>query len=489
MKKVISFFLALLLCLTPSALADQYRDYYEIFVGSFYDSDGDGTGDLDGITKNMAMLTDLGVTGLWLTPIHPSPSYHKYDVTDYMDIDPLFGDMAAFERLASACEENDIALILDLVLNHTSSLHPWFLSAVASLSLPECGGETCTEAKLCVKHNPYCGYYHFFDSAGVNRHLAADGWYYEGVFGAHMPDLNLENEAVVAELFEIAAFWLDKGVSGFRLDAIMHYQEGSVLFNSAFIAKLKERFPNAYFVGEVWADATAISAYYESPIDSLFNYPFATQTGTIAKAIQSGNGEALALKIEAWQQTIGPGKIDAPFLSNHDNGRSAGYFVGNVEKEKLAAAIYLFMPGNPFIYYGEELGMTGSGIDENKRQPYLWSVNGYEGTPNPPPGCDQTQRIDGGYFEQRDMADSLFSAYRALLRAKKENPGIARGDVTVKNLGNSALCAYESVYSGKKVTIIHNLSTADVTFEYEGRGLALHAYGTMLITDSSIEVF
>ncbi len=481
--------LLLVLCLMPSfALADMYRDYYEIFVASFYDSNGDGMGDLNGVREKLPMLQDLGVSGLWLMPIHPSPSYHKYDVLDYYEIDPDYGTLADFHALAQACKDADMALVIDLVINHTSNLHPWFLSACESISIPDCGGESCLSETLCSLHNPYCGYYRFSQAPGSNLHALDNGYYYEGVFGSHMPDLNLQNEDVVTELFAIADYWLQKGVTGFRLDAVMHYEESNVPFNNEFVRRLKGRFPRAYFIGEVWADSATIARYYESSIDSLFNYPMATQDGSLTAAIRGGKGDAFAKKIAAWQEQIGFA-IDAPFLSNHDNGRSAGFLVRSLPMQKLAAAVYLFMPGNPFIYYGEELGMTGSGRDENKRQPYVWSITDSTGIPIPPKDCDQTQSLSEGYLEQKENPASLLNTYRALLAAKKRHPEIARGQVTVLDLENKALCAYMSTYSGSSITIVHNFSKEAVSFILDGQSLTLDAYGTLLLSDSALEVF
>ena len=260
--------------LAAQAAQIQPRDYYEIFVPSYYDGDGDGCGDLRGIAQKLPELADLGISGLWLTPVHPSPSYHKYDVTDYYAIDPAYGTLADFRALAAELRARDMAL-LDLVVNHTSDRHPWSQKGFGrGAALP--------------------GLLPFLPGPGNGRHALPDGTYYEGAFGPHMPDLNLGNPAVVAEVFAIAQFWLDQGVTGFRLDAVLHYEENDAAFNNAFVKKLKDRFPQVYFVGEVWADAGTVSRYYESGIDSLLKYPFATQDGALAKAIQKGNGQALA---------------------------------------------------------------------------------------------------------------------------------------------------------------------------------------------------
>ena len=207
----------------PKVLNDNYKNYYEIYVGAFYDSDSDGVGDLRGIIEKMSYLNDgdpkttddLGITGIWLMPIMPSPTYHKYDVIDYCDIDPEFGTMQDFEELIELCNERDVDVILDLVLNHTSAQNPWFKSAVKSMRIEPCGLEKCSYEEKCREHNPYCGYYNFTQEQNVSNTYTVPGksdWFYEAVFWDQMPDLNLDNPEVRLEILNIAKFWLEKGV-------------------------------------------------------------------------------------------------------------------------------------------------------------------------------------------------------------------------------------------------------------------------------------
>ncbi|PKK88300.1 MAG: alpha-amylase, partial [Tenericutes bacterium HGW-Tenericutes-7] len=204
--------------LNPVSLEDQYRVYYEIFVGSFSDSNNDGYGDLQGIINRFDYLNDgddnsgrsLGIEGIWLMPIMPSPSYHKYDVKDYKAIDPNYGTIEDFENLTALANERDVRIIIDLVLNHTSSQHPWFKAA-----------------KLAVQNNDfdneYIGYYTIVTEEqkepGKRYYLLAGDYYYEGNFSSQMPELNLDNEDVRNEIIDIISFWFGKGVAGFRLDA------------------------------------------------------------------------------------------------------------------------------------------------------------------------------------------------------------------------------------------------------------------------------
>ena len=483
----IKFFLCTLLIATltiflvscdSAAPEDKHRDYYEIFVRSFYDSDGDGKGDLQGVIQKLDYLNNgkddgnsLGITGIWFMPLSPSPTYHKYDVTDYMGIDPEYGTMEDFKELLAECEKRGINVIIDLVINHSSSRHPWFLSAVKSLPLEPCGARTCQYDELCREHNPHVGYYHFStDPAGKVGNRTPSGWYYSAYFWHEMPDLNLENEELRGEIEKIIKHWLDIGVGGFRLDAVQHFFDevtaDNVAFLNWFMETARKYDKNVYVVGEVWTTAITIGNYYRSTVDSFFNFPFAQRDGHIRDAIINSNGERLARNISNWQSTIterNPNAIDAPFLSNHDNNRSIEYF-NDLPSAKLAASIYLLMPGNPFIYYGEEIGMTGSGADENKRQSMVWSVTDKTGIPSRIPNTDQSQNLEAGVIEQFDDPDSLLNHYIRVLGAKKKHPEIARGIVTNYQSGVRQICLYGTEYEGETVYIVHNISSEDIEF-------------------------
>ena len=266
---------------------DAYRCYYEIFVGSFCDSDGDKCGDLSGITEKLDYIEDMGFTGIWLTPIMPSPTYHKYDVTDYYGIDPSFGTMEDFETLLKECHKRNIRLIMDLVFNHTSSSHPWFLEACDYL---EQLGEKEPDENECK----YVNYYNFAKDQAQTPNwyqIGSSDWYYEGVFWDGMPDLNLNSEAVREELEQVASFWLEKGADGFRLDAAKEYFTGYAEKNievlNWFETYVKSVKPEAYLVAEVWEGQGVLQEYYKSGIDSLFNFPASQQDGAIIKTAKA----------------------------------------------------------------------------------------------------------------------------------------------------------------------------------------------------------
>lgn len=457
----------------PKKIDDKYGNYYEIFVASFYDSDGDGLGDLKGIEEKLDYLNDgsekemddLMIEGLWLMPIMPSPSYHKYDVTDYYAIDSSYGSMDDFESLMKATDEVDVDVLIDLVLNHSSNEHPWFKAAVKNFS-----GES----------NVYKDYYNFSNQAKANYHSVPgyDDLYYEGSFGPHMPDLNLDNELVREEILKIARFWLDKGVDGFRLDAVPHFYDGNndknIEFLKWFNESLKADYEDVYIVGEAWSDGSTILNLYKSGIDSFFNFPFSGGTGEIVMNTKMKKGNDMSEAIELWQEDVwevNTEAIDAPFLSNHDNARSGGSLNRNLDLQKLGANVYQLMPGNTFIYYGEEIGMLGSGRDENKRQPMVWSVNNHVGMTQPPENTDKFYDMEAGVEEQLEDEASLLVHYRELMKVKRQFPEIARGSVKRIEMDEPGLSAYESSWVSdegtRSVTVIHNLNSEAKTIQIE----------------------
>ena len=454
---------------------DNYRTFYEIFVYSFCDSDGDGIGDLQGVISKLDYLEELGVNGIWFMPIHPSQSYHKYDVRDYYDIDPQYGTMADFEELMAECQKRDIHVITDLVLNHTGDDHEWFLTACEYLRNLPAGAEPS------VEECKYVGYYSFSREPGSGWHaIEGSEWYYEGMFSPDMPDLVLDNEAVRAEIRDIMQFWFDKGVSGFRLDAAKEFYSGSVSKNVEVLNWIQttatELNPDAYLVAEVWENFSTIAQYYESGITSLFDFAFGNSSGKIPKVLQAaGSASTVSTYAKALQQAdeaysaSNPNYIDAPFLSNHDVGRIAGFVGRDPLKMKMAAAMNLFMSGTTFIYYGEEIGMSGSGNDPSKRAPFVWNEARDNGTTNPPPECELPEEYPLGSLEvQRYDDSSLYNYYRQAIAIRKALPAISHGRTTVEEALNvECVSAYRKTWNEEEVIVLMNISpeagTADLT--------------------------
>lgn len=449
---------------------DNYRTYYEIFVYSFFDSDGDRVGDLQGVIQKLDYIQKMGFNGIWLMPIMPSTTYHKYDVTDYYAIDPEYGTTEDFKELVKACEDRGIKLIIDLVLNHTSSKHAWFQTAVEYLqSLPADAEPDETEC-------PYVGYYNFVKgtpSSGVYYPVSGTEYYYEGVFWEHMPDLNLGNEALRKDLEQVMSYWLDLGVGGFRLDAAKEFYTGSITKNVEVLRWVSDYVKSVnkdnYLVAEVWDSYNNFTQYYESGIDSLFNFAFADTEGKIAKVLNySGSQNSAKSYAEAlvkFQERIHsfyPGAIDAPFFVNHDLARAAGYFSYNENKIKMAAAMNLMMTGNAFVYYGEEIGMTGSGKDENKRAPMYWSDKNIDGITRGPADMETQEHKFGALDQQLEDPLSIANFYKHLIRLRNENPEIARGTVALLDgIEDEDIAAVKKTWEGSNIVILMNLSETE----------------------------
>ncbi len=458
---------------------DNYRTVYEIFVYSFCDSDGDGTGDLGGVTEKLDYIEDLGFDAIWLSPVCPSPTYHKYDVTDYKDIDPEYGSLSDYEALIQECHLRNIRVYNDMVMNHTSSEHPWFKEACDYLRSLEPGKEP--DPSACR----YLEYYNFTDkeSGGYSRVPGTD-WFYEARFWSGMPDLNLDSELVRTEFRDIAAFWLDEGCDGFRMDAVTSYytndRSRSIEALGRFVSDVKELNPDAYIVCEGWASQSDYSEYYASGTDSMFDFGFADSDGIIANVVR---GSATAdryvtnqISEQELYASFNPDYINAPFYTNHDMGRSAGYYAGEYadRRVKMAGALNLLMSGTAFVYYGEELGMKGSGKDENKRAPMQWSADAEaDGMCSGPENMDTFGMKYGSYEEQVKDPDSVYNYYREAVRLRRIFPAISRGNITEVISADSGSAIYIKEAEGfEPVMIAINTSSEKVSLsipdEYSG---------------------
>ena len=454
---------------------DNYRTWYEIFVYSFCDSDGDGIGDLPGVISKLDYLQELGVTGIWFMPVHPSQSYHKYDVRDYYAIDPAYGTLEDMEQLLAECEKRGIKVILDLVLNHTGDDHEWFLTAVEYLKSLPAGAEPN------VEECPYIDYYTFTrEGIGAYNAIAGTEWFYECKFSPDMPDLNLANEALRSDIKDIMQFWFDKGVHGFRLDAVKEFYSGNAPANIEVLAWIQETAvslkEDAYLVGEAWEGFGGLTPYYGSGLTSFFDFPFGTSDGKIATVLRSaGNPATVSTYAPALEKAHNayseenPNYIDAPFLSNHDVGRIAGFVNRDENKVKLAGAMNIFMSGSCFIYYGEELGMIGSGNDPSKRAPMYWNAARDQGTTNPPPDCELPEEYPFGSLEEQEGNDaSVYNYYRQGIAIRNAIPAMARGVTTAETALNiGCVSAYRKTCDLGTCIVLMNISpeaaTADLT--------------------------
>lgn len=468
---------------------DNYRNYYEIFVYSFYDSDGDGIGDINGVIQKLDYIKDMGFNGVWLMPIMQSTTYHKYDVTDYYAIDKEYGTIEDFQMLLDECHKRDINVVIDFVINHSSSQHPWFQEACAYLrQLPD-GQEPD------IEECPYVDYYHFSDEKVNSDYYSVNGssWYYEGVFWSEMPDLNLESDALRTEIEDIARFWLDMGVDGFRMDAAMHFEENDTAFNTEVLNWLYEFCkginPDFYMVSEVWANKATIADYYASGTPSMFNFDVADTEGKLIKAAR-GNYKAAnfvesMMDYQADYSDKNPDYIDAPFIANHDMGRVANGLMKDANDMKMACGLLMTMNGSPFVYYGEEIGMSSSGKkDENKRLPMIWSDTDTTGMTVGPKDADQDiSSAFAGVEEQLQDPYSILNYYKRAIRLRNENPELARGQIEiVEELTDGNQAAIIKTYDDSRIAIVYNTSDAPLSIVLTGTelaGLSIRGYLTI----------
>ena len=465
-------------------LGDYHGTTYEVFVRSFYDSNGDGIGDLQGVIKKLDYIndgdpetdTDLGCDAIWLMPVMPSPTYHKYDVTDYCAIDPEYGTIEDYKELTEECHKRGVKVILDTVFNHTSNMHPWFLEAVKYLTSLQKGAEP--NAADC----PYFDYYNFTKekTADYYYEVPGTGWYYEGRFTKGMPDLNLYSDAVFSEIEKIIKFWQDLGVDGFRLDAVKEYVSDNTEENVKILNRINniifEGNPDAYAVGEAWTAYSSYSRYYASGIPSFFNFAFGEQSGYIAKTLNgrtNSGAESFGImleKVDAAIEKNAEDYIDAPFYTNHDTPRSYMNYKGEClqEKVKMAQAMNLFMSGNAFLYYGEELSMRGGAKDEEKRMPMPWDEDGSEGMCLPPANASPQELPYGTLKDQQADELSVYNFVKQAIKIRNANPEIGRGKSTcVSELSDENICTIKKTYREKEVYLVYNLSNETLETDLE----------------------
>jgi alpha-amylase len=433
--------------------------FYEIFVRSFADGNGDGIGDFKGLTAKIDYLKRLGINAIWIMPHFKSNTYHGYDVVDFYKVEPDYGTMRDFQLFLHTAHENNMKVIIDLVINHTSNQNEWFIQ---SASEPD---------------NPYRNYYVWadqFDRTDRKPWYNANGSYYLGFFESGMPDLNYRNAAVRAEIYKVAKFWLDPngdgdtrdGVDGFRLDATLHIdfnQEVNHAVLQEFNAYVKSINPNTFVVGEEWERATVVAPYFQD-FESSFNFEL---NRYIFRMVKGENIDIVNVINRTYReyQRYSDNFIDSTLLSNHDQSRTASILNENINSQKLAAAILLTLPGTPFIYYGEELGQRGLQPHPNVREAMDWyaSASGSGMTDaklylehNP----KYTRSYDGISVEE-EMKDpgSLLNYFAKLIRIRTTNPLFFTGQYTkiatpAKTYGYRIDGNHEDYY----LVVIHNNS-------------------------------
>jgi alpha-amylase len=445
------------------------RVYYEIFVRSFYDTNGDGIGDLNGVTEKLDYLEKLGVEGIWLMPVNASPSYHGYDVTDYYGIHPDYGTIDDMKKLLDEAEKRDIRVLMDLVVNHTSVQHPWFKESAASADNTKRSWYVWADEKANLSA--------ISAASGGKAWHAKNGSHYLGAFWDGMPDLNLANAEVQQEMLNIGTYWLKLGVDGFRLDAAKHIYEDlqsdaknpetskrNVAWWQMFRAEMEKTNPEVTLVGEVWDGPAVVAPYFDKAMSSAFNFELAKNILSIVGKESPAN---LAFKLERiyafYQKSSGGSFTDSIFLANHDQNRVMSVLNGNAERARMAASILLTLPGNPFLYYGEEIGMTGAKPDEYIREPMRWTddpaAKGNTSWMRPKHNKADALSVESAFKDD----NSLLKHYERLIDYRKSDPALHRGGIAAIEVHKALESFVRVTVDGDASLVLHNVSGTDAT--------------------------
>ncbi len=439
---------------------------YEVFVPSFQDRDGDGIGDLEGLIRKLDYIDDgnprshrdLGARCIWLMPVAESPSYHGYDVTDYYRVARDYGTNEDFRRLMAAAHKRGIRVLVDMVLNHSSSEHPYFRAALRDTASPYRAWYRWSPTKP-AELNPW-------GQSNWHKSPVRDEWYY-GFFWSGMPDLNYLHPPVLAEAKAIARFWLeDMGADGFRLDAVPYLVEepGHIVHSEGTHAVLAEYgkyvrniAPASYTVGEVTYDTRTMRTYYPDQLDSYFAFELAD---SIISGVRRGTGKGIVPAALLLQDSI-PDARWSPFLRNHDQPRTRTELGGDMRKAAVAATIMLTMPGVPFVYYGEEIGMTGSKPDEQLRTPMQWSAEPGAGfTAGRPWERLQSDSSSITVESQDHDPASLLNLHRALIHLRAQHSALAAGRIVPVSASSDAAVAYVRRDGRRAALVVANLGDA-----------------------------
>jgi alpha-amylase len=444
--------------------------FYQVFVRSFQDSDGDGIGDFKGLTSRLDYLQDLGVGALWLMPIFASPSYHGYDVTDYQAINPQYGTLADFDAFLGAAKARGIRVILDWIPNHSSRQHPWFQEARES-------GSAKRDWYLWRNQDP--GWQQPW-GGGRSWHASGSDFFY-GAFWDGMPDLNWRNPGVEQALNEAAQFWLKRGIDGFRVDAVRYLVENpdnnlpetpeTFEWMRRFMKTVKDMNPDAAVVGEVWTDASTVGKYFLDGEGQNLGFNFDFQQAML-KAVNGKTREPLEVVLRKVAKSYPTSAIDATFTSNHDLPRP-NYF--NPIQHRISTSLLLTLPGTPFLYYGQEIAMPNGagGADEHKRTPMRWDKTDNAGfskgffwfpmsTNNPEVTVEA----------QLAQPESLLNHHKRLLRLRLKHTPLRVGGYAALETGKRSF-SFIRHHEGEHVVVLVNLDT-------QPNKLTLNFKGTML---------
>ncbi len=590
----------------PSLRSDTWYSnsvFYQVFVRSFKDSNGDGKGDLAGLTSKLDYLQGLGINALWLNPIHPSPSYHGYDITDYKGINPDFGTLADFKTLLAAAKARGIRIILDYVPNHTARSHPWFLNALkggdkktwynwreqnpgwkqpwvnggaawhpvvtggssgskvifagsfqaalgASAWNPNGAESQAVETQAgvfeLVVRLPK-GVYEYkvalggtwtenygaggvADGANIRLEVVTDSIvkfifnrnskeildsinhpsrvtapsevpaptqfeeaaptkteYYYGVFWDGMPDLNWRNADVREAMFDAARYWLELGVDGFRVDAPRYLfeefdgnnpdTESDQDWQSDFTQFVKSVKPDATVVSEIWTSTETVAKYFQNGTGQEMGFNF-DLSKAIRETANRANPEAVQQVLSRVAKSYPASAVDAIFTSNHDLERMKFF---NAGRYRSAATLLLTLPGTPFIYYGEEIGLPNatSTRDEAKRTPMRWNNAAFGGFSSVQPWQLFSSTEENINVASQQKAESLWTLYKNLIRIRQANPALRIGGYEPLNTSNDRVFGFTRVFEKQKIVVLINLDSDPQAATLKTKGTLLETGGTV----------
>ncbi len=460
----------------PSGLPEWFKEvvFYQIFPRSFMDSDGDGIGDLRGIIERLDYLEDLGIGGIWLNPIYPSPYKDSgYDIADYYGINPDYGDMKDFEDLLYEAHRRNIKIFLDGVFNHTSDQHPWFLESRSNRENPKRNWYVWSDSPY-FNCNDIIVMPGTFGGERWTYHQKTDHYYFHR-FLKEQPDLNFWNEDVQNAIIDVVRFWLEKGVDGFRLDVADSYFED--LLNNLcvhrnetheFLKKMRrvfDEYEGRAMIGEVWGLPSQINRYTgNDELHMIFNFIL---TYALYSSALFGGKEFVDNVLHETFLSFPEGGWQGIVIGNHDIPRSYSIMGENDERAKNLAFLQMTLPSTPFVYYGEEIGIN-NGKDvvvdwrDIARTPMQWNDKENAGFSSkkpwiPPSGNYKIKNVES----ERKAPSSLYNFYRKLIRTRNAiQPLRKRGYISVDTKDNGVF-AYFRGEEDDWVLVILNLSFFD----------------------------